>query len=284
MFAILKEDLNKGPITTEISGVKIEFSLNDKGEVCWADGEKLWLAPDEADIDKGDDTYDMDCAPGKQIQFLIVEGEYVIDVIDKPVAVEVTAEAIAAPEAPKVPEIKVLRVQNSTKPGNIVAFFDFRIGEVTIRGAKLMKSFRKTGEYFISVPSRKGANGHWYPIVKTGHMTEVLAAVMAEPKLNKTSEVAAAPAELPFEMISADTAIAELLHQNPAEIKGAKLQSYSNGHVKVVVINGRKYMTQNPNKTSEFAERARKGVKITWVLDNAGKFVGRVEDGKYFPL
>jgi len=41
------------------------------------------------------------------------------------------------------------------------------------------------------------------------------------------------------------------------------------------------FIEQNPRKTTEWAERARKGAKIMWVIDTKfNRYLARVEDGK----
>lgn len=65
--------------------------------------------------------------------------------------------------------VKSYDVMNSYEVSQVMVFekgvkFTLKLNGVTIRGCRVATS--KTGEYFISLPSEKGKDDKWYPIVK----------------------------------------------------------------------------------------------------------------------
>ena len=58
------------------------------------------------------------------------------------------------------------------------------------------------------------------------------------------------------------------------------IETYSKSGVKHVDISSYRFIEQNPQKDSHWAEKARKGDKIMWILKD-WDYIGQVHDGKF---
>lgn len=62
--------------------------------------------------------------------------------------------------------------------------------------------------------------------------------------------------------------------------KNYPIENYSKSGVKHVDIAKYRFIEQNPEKDSHWAEKARKGDKIMWILKD-WDYVGQIHDGNY---
>jgi hypothetical protein len=62
--------------------------------------------------------------------------------------------------------------------------------------------------------------------------------------------------------------------------KAYPIETYSKSKVKHVDISNYRFIEQNPQKDSHWAEKARKGDQILWILKD-WDYIGQVHDGKY---
>jgi hypothetical protein len=65
------------------------------------------------------------------------------------------------------------------------------------------------------------------------------------------------------------------------ELKLTFFKTFRGGWLKKISFKEKTYLQQNPYTSSKYANLARKGHMILWIVDNStGKYNGRVEDGK----
>lgn len=76
----------------------------------------------------------------------------------------------------------------------------------------------------------------------------------------------------------------QLYVQVPTATKVAAIKGFGPvGRIRAVDFDGKRYLEQNPRTTSAYATRARKGVQIVWVIDQAsGEYLGRIESGRVY--
>lgn len=87
------------------------------------------------------------------------------------------------------------------------------------------------------------------------------------------------------------SAICESLHtKNPGDNLTLRsgtfpIKGFQRGRIKYVDLSGYRYITQNPNKNSKWAELARRGHKIMWVINlNTNAWLYRVVDNQVTKL
>ncbi len=74
---------------------------------------------------------------------------------------------------------------------------------------------------------------------------------------------------------------AEKVHTKLFGAPNKEVRSFANGACKGIDVAGFRFITQNPNTSSKFAQMARSGQKISWVIHlQTNKWMVRVVDGK----
>lgn len=70
------------------------------------------------------------------------------------------------------------------------------------------------------------------------------------------------------------------VHEFTFQREQVKIYPFAGGAVRGFRLHGFIYLTQNPNKNSQFGQKARQGSQIVWVIrDKDNEYVGRVIDG-----
>lgn len=208
-------------------------------------------------------------------------------------------KAIEKPaEAPKEPaEIKpeITRVALSIYPDrNIVGWADVNFGGTLIRDLKVIKSKKNAGKVFVGWPQRYDKKtGRYYNHIKYPEATyNLINGAVTSAVLAARDKAPAAPVQqqlfpqdsapkqddLDYAMIAKD--IEDGLHSTSTTVLGQPVRSYKGGACRGIDLNGKRFITQNPNKDSDSARLAREGHKIIWIFAN-GNYFGKITDGRF---
>lgn len=80
--------------------------------------------------------------------------------------------------------------------------------------------------------------------------------------------------------------LAVMLHKNQTELPdGTRIftRRFKNGKLFGIDHAGKRYIEQNPETHSAYAERARRGSKIMWIIDlSTNQYLGRIDEEQVF--
>ena len=186
--------------------------------------------------------------------------------------------------------LQPIRINTNEKFPDVVAFVDVQKpdGEVVYNLRVRISKFKDKEnpeklKYWVTPESRKGANNKFREVIKmsptmyrycNGPLIEQVLAKKANPLQGQKVEIT-------MEALKVHT----VLHGTAMEYKATDGKTYpiemtKKQNIRVLNMNGVRFMVQNPNTKSKYATMAREGHKITWITQGED-WLGRIEDGKF---
>lgn len=235
--------------------------------------------PTKTELKKESQTLDVD---GVKIEFVIVKGGNIgFRLAELPVPSLTDGISVDGVRISKFPDRGILGWANLTVRG------------LVIYNVKVVASKKVEGTYFMSIPHQFNATTKkWYDRVWMDEVTYkaaeklVVDSVTAKAAELKTVATAAVSSPSDAEVLD-DMALAMLAKEIETDLHNVQLANIREhtvhsfkGNVRAVDIKGFRFLTQNVNTGSHYAQLAQQGNKVMWIT-RAGKFYAKLINGEF---